>query len=37
MISTEGEVISWRGKRGDDASWIDVNLTGAKNKENSHG
>jgi hypothetical protein len=32
-----GEVIPGRGKGGEDASWAEANLTGAKNKENSHG
>jgi hypothetical protein len=26
-----------RENGGDDANWVDVNLTGLKNKENSHG
>jgi hypothetical protein len=36
-MSAGGEVAPRRGKRGDDISWADVNLTGPKNKENSHG
>jgi hypothetical protein len=34
--SAEGEVALERGKGGDDTNWADVNLTGPKNKENSH-
>jgi hypothetical protein len=30
-------VAPWRGKRGDDTNWVDVNLTGPKNKENPCG
>jgi hypothetical protein len=36
-MSIGGEVAPGRGKGGDDASWADANLTGPKNKENSHG
>jgi hypothetical protein len=32
-----GEAPPGRGKRGDDASWADTNLTELKNKENSRG
>jgi hypothetical protein len=35
--SAGGEAAPERGKGGDDASWVDTNLTGQKNKENSHG
>jgi hypothetical protein len=35
--STGGEATPERGKRGDNASWADANLTGPKNKENSRG
>jgi hypothetical protein len=31
-----GEATPGRGKEGDDASWAGSNLTGPKNKENSH-
>jgi hypothetical protein len=31
---TVGEVAPWKRKGGDDANWVDVNLTGSKNKEN---
>jgi hypothetical protein len=31
-----GETTPRREKGGNNASWADVNLTGAKNKENSH-
>jgi hypothetical protein len=31
-----GEVAPERGKKGDDASWADVNFIGPKNKENPH-
>jgi hypothetical protein len=34
--SAGGEVTPMMGKEGDDASWADMNLTGPKNKENSH-
>jgi hypothetical protein len=37
MMSAGGEVALGRGKRGDDASWADVNLTGPKSKENPCG
>jgi hypothetical protein len=33
-MSTRGEMALRRGKRGDDASWADVNLTRLKNEEN---
>jgi hypothetical protein len=32
-----GEAAPGRGKRGDDASWADVNLTDLKNEENLRG
>jgi hypothetical protein len=32
-----GEAALRRGKGGDDASWVDANLTRSKNKKNSHG
>jgi hypothetical protein len=35
--STGGKVAPERGKRGDDASWTDVNLTRPKNEENKCG
>jgi hypothetical protein len=35
--SVGGEVAPGRGKRGDDASWADTNLTGPKNEENQRG
>jgi hypothetical protein len=35
--SAGGETTLGRGKRGDNASWADANLTGSKNKENSCG
>jgi hypothetical protein len=35
MMSVEGEAAPERRKGGDNASWIDVNFTGPKNKENS--
>jgi hypothetical protein len=35
--SIGGEVTPGRGKGGDEVSWTDANLTGSKNKENSHG
>jgi hypothetical protein len=31
--SVGGEVAPGKGKGGDDASWVDVNLTGPKNKK----
>jgi hypothetical protein len=37
MTSARGEMAPGRGKVGDDASWVDANLTGPKNKENPHG
>jgi hypothetical protein len=36
-ISAEGEAAPRKGKRGDDASWDDANLTGPKNIENTCG
>jgi hypothetical protein len=33
MTSTEGEAAPERGNRGDNVSWTDVNLTGAKNEK----
>jgi hypothetical protein len=35
MTSARGEAALRRGKRGDDVSWFDMNLTGPKNEENS--
>jgi hypothetical protein len=35
-MSNRGEAAPGRGKGGDDVSWADANLTGPKNKENSH-
>jgi hypothetical protein len=35
MMSVEGDAAQGKRKRGDDVSWSDANLTGAKNKENS--
>jgi hypothetical protein len=32
--SARGEAAPRRGKGGDDASWVDANLTGSKNEEN---
>jgi hypothetical protein len=32
-----GEAALRRGKGGDNASWVDANLTRSKNKKNSHG
>jgi hypothetical protein len=37
MISAKGEATPEREKGGDDASWIDANLTKLKNEENSCG
>jgi hypothetical protein len=37
VTSVRGEVTPRRGKREDDVSWVDTNLTGPKNKENPHG
>jgi hypothetical protein len=37
MMSAGGEVAPVKGKRGDDASWADTNLTGPKNEENPCG
>jgi hypothetical protein len=37
VVSAGGEATPGRGKGGDDVSWADVNLTGQKNKENTHG
>jgi hypothetical protein len=34
-MSTGEEAALGRGKRGDDASWVDANLTEPKNEENS--
>jgi hypothetical protein len=34
MTSVGREAAPGRGKRGDDASWTDVNLIGPKNEEN---
>jgi hypothetical protein len=36
-ISIGGETTSGRGKRVDDTSWADVNLTSPKNEENLRG
>jgi hypothetical protein len=33
MTSAEGEVALRRGKRGDDTSWANVNITGRKMKK----
>jgi hypothetical protein len=35
MTSAGGEVTPRRGKGGDNGSWVEVNLTGPKNKENA--
>jgi hypothetical protein len=35
-MSDGGEVVLGRGKGGDDTNWTNTNLTGLKNKENSH-
>jgi hypothetical protein len=35
-MSVRGEAALDRGKGGDDVGWADVNLTGPKNKENTH-
>jgi hypothetical protein len=35
--SAGGEAVSGREKGEDDASSVDVNLTGSKNEKNSHG
>jgi hypothetical protein len=35
--SAGGEAAPGRGKRGDNANWIDANLTGLKNEENLGG
>jgi hypothetical protein len=35
--SCGGETVPERKKGGDNVIWTDVNLTGPKNKENSHG
>jgi hypothetical protein len=32
-----GETTLRKGKRGNEVSWADVNLTGPKNKENTRG
>jgi hypothetical protein len=37
MLAAGGGAALGRGKRGDDASWADVNLTVPKNEENPHG
>jgi hypothetical protein len=34
-MSTGEEAAPGSGKRGDDANWVDVNLTEPKNEENS--
>jgi hypothetical protein len=36
-MSVEREAALGRGKRGDDASWADTNLTEPKNEENQRG
>jgi hypothetical protein len=36
MMSNRGEATPGRGKGGDNASWVDVNLSRLKNKENSY-
>jgi hypothetical protein len=36
-MSTGGEAAPGRKKGGDDVNWANVNLTGPKNEENSHG
>jgi hypothetical protein len=36
-MSARGEAAPERGKGKDDISWVDVNLTRTKNKENSCG
>jgi hypothetical protein len=36
-MSVEREAAPGRGKRGDDASWADTNLTEPKNEENQRG
>jgi hypothetical protein len=35
-VAAEGEVAPGRGKGIDDASWVDADLNGPKNKENPH-
>jgi hypothetical protein len=35
-MSPEGDTELGKGKRGDDASYTDINFTGLKNKENLH-
>jgi hypothetical protein len=35
VTSVGGEAAPSRKNRGDDASWVDVNLIGPKNEENS--
>jgi hypothetical protein len=37
MTSSGGEAAPRRGKRENDASWADVNLTRSKNEENLRG
>jgi hypothetical protein len=37
VTSAEEEESSERENGGDDTSWVDVNLTGPKNKENLYG
>jgi hypothetical protein len=34
MTSARGEAAPGKGMGGDDASWVDANLTGLKNEEN---
>jgi hypothetical protein len=34
-IVAKGEAAPGKGKRGDDISWADANLTGPKNRKNS--
>jgi hypothetical protein len=36
MTSIEGETTPGRGKRGDDVSWADANLTESKNEKKIH-
>jgi hypothetical protein len=36
-MSAKGEAAPGRGKGQDDVGWVDANLTGPKNEENSHG
>jgi hypothetical protein len=37
MATLVGDAAPGRGKREDDVSWVDTNLTQPKNKENSRG